>query len=179
MRTLIGGMTVVAVLLSLPGIADAQRRPAPRRPAAAPQRAVSFGVQGSFGTETDFGIGGRVVFGLRSLFPRTPLDAHVSFDYFFPDEPAGTDLTYWEINGNVGYRIPNVRGSWAPYVGGGLSIAHASVDIGLGSASDTDVGLNLLGGSTFGTRSKVQPFAEARVTLGGGEQFVITGGVRF
>lgn len=178
MRKLIGGMAVVAVLLSLPERADAQRRAAPQRQAPAPQP-VSFGVQASFGTDTDFGIGARVVFGLRSLFPTTPLDAHVAFDYFFPDAPAGTDVTYWEINGNVAYRIPNVRGSLAPYVGGGLSIAHASVDVGVGSASDTDVGLNLLGGTTFGTRSKVKPFAEARVTLGGGDQLVITGGVRF
>jgi len=179
MRKLIGGMAVVAVLLSLPGLADAQRRAAPRRQAA-PQRPVSFGVQASFGTETDFGIGGRVVFGLRSLFPTTPLDAHVSFDYFFPDAPAGADVTYWEVNGNVAYRIRTTSRTLAPYVGGGLSIAHASVDVGTGSASDTDVGLNLLGGTTFGAAAtKVKPFAEARVTLGGGEQFVITGGVRF
>lgn len=175
MRKLIGGLAVVAVLLSLPGLADAQRRAAPRRQAAAPQRPVSFGVQASFGTDTDFGIGGRVIFGLRSLFPTAPLEAHVGFDYFFP----GANVTYWEINGNVAYRIPNVRGSLAPYVGGGLNLAHASVDIGGVSASNTDVGLNLLGGTTFGTRSKVKPFAEARLTLGGGDQFVITGGVRF
>jgi hypothetical protein len=177
MRKLIGGLAVVAVLLSLPGLADAQRRAATRRQAA-PQP-VSFGVQASFGSDTDFGIGGRVVFGLQSLFPTTPLDAHVGFDYFFPDAPAGVDVTYWEINGNVAYRIPNVRSSLAPYVGGGLNIAHASAASGGVSASDTKVGLNLLGGTTFGTRSKVKPFAEARVILGGGEQFVITGGVRF
>jgi opacity protein-like surface antigen len=178
MRKLIGGMAVVAVLMSLPAVADAQRRAAPRRQAAA-QR-PSFGVQASFGTETDFGIGGRVVFGLRSLFPAAPLEAHVGFDYVFPDEPAGVDLTYWEINGNVAYRIRTASRSLAPYVGGGLSIAHASVDIGTGSVSDTDVGLNLFGGTTFGSAAtRVKPFAEARVTLGGGDQFVITGGVRF
>jgi opacity protein-like surface antigen len=177
MRKLIGGMAAVAVLISLPATADAQRRAAPRRQAAAPQR-PSFGVQADFGTETDFGIGARAVFGLRSLFPTTPLDAHVSFDYFFPDAPAGVDVTYWEINGNVAYRIPTKNAGLAPYAGGGLSIAHASASASGVSASDTDIGLNLLGGATFG-RSKTKPFAEARLTLGGGDQFVITGGVRF
>lgn len=175
MRKLIGGLAVVAVLLSLPGLADAQRRAAPRRQAA--RQPVSFGAQLSYGSDTDFGIGGRVVLGLQSLFPTTPLDAHVGFDYFFPDAPAGVNLTYWEINGNVAYRIPNVRSSLAPYVGGGLNIAHVSADPG--AVSDTKVGLNLLAGTTFGTRSKVKPFAEARLILSGGEQFVVTGGVRF
>ena len=46
------------------------------------------------------------------------------------------------------------------------------------SASDTDLGLNLLGGTLFG-RGKVNPFVELRVELAGGEQFVLTGGVLF
>ncbi|MGH2670859.1 MAG: hypothetical protein ACRDH5_17395, partial [bacterium] len=98
----------------------------------------------------------------------------------FPDAPAGTDVTYWEINGNVAYRIRTTSRSLAPYVGGGLSIAHRAADVGTASASDTDVGLNLLGGTTFGAAAtKVKPFAEARFTIGAGEQLVITGGVRF
>lgn len=173
---LIGSAMLAMTLVTLPALTAAQRRAASR---VVPQRPVTFGVQADFGTDTDFGIGGRVVFGLRSLFPRAPLDGQVGFDYFFPDEPPGVDLTYWEINGNVAYRIPNVTGSVAPYVGGGLNIAHTSVDRPLSRTSDTDVGLNLLGGTTFGTRGAVRPFAEMRVTVGGGDQLVITGGVRF
>jgi hypothetical protein len=173
MRKLIGGMAAVAVLISLPAMADAQRRAAPP-----PQRPVSFGIQADFGTETDFGIGARAVFGLRSLFPTTPLDAHVSFDYFFPDAPAGVDVTYWEINGNIAYRIPTTNAGFRPYAGGGLSFARASATVNNVTASDTDIGLNLVGGATLG-RSNTKPFVEARVTLGGGDQFVITGGVRF
>lgn len=139
-----------------------------------------FGVQGSWGDDTDFGIGGRVAFSLRSMFPRTPLEAYATFDYFFPDEGAGVDLTYWEINGNVVYLIPGVRGNIAPYVGGGLNIAHASREVLGVSASDTDAGLNLMGGLKFKSRtSRVAPFVELRVELGGGEQFVLTGGVLF
>ena len=178
MRKLIGAL-LVAAFIALPALADAQRRATARPPAPRPQRVV-FGLQADWGSDTDFGLGARAVFGLRSLFPKTPLDAHVSFDYFFPSSTGGVDVTYWEINGNVGYRIPKVRGNLAPYVGGGLNVAHASASIGGTSASDTKVGLNLLGGTTFGrAASKMKPFVEGRVTLSGGEQFVLTGGVRF
>ncbi len=141
-----------------------------------------FGVQASFGSDdVNFGIGGRATFNLRSLIKTPGFEGIASFDYFFPDEPAGVDGTYWEINGNLGYTIPNVKGNVAPYVGGGLNIAHASVTVtGFGSGSDTEVGLNLLGGVKFKSRtSRLAPFVEARVELGGGEIFVLTGGVVF
>ncbi|HEU5261392.1 MAG TPA: hypothetical protein VFU41_08225 [Gemmatimonadales bacterium] len=180
MRKLIGSALLLAALALTAGESVAQRRPAPRRAAApAPAQRASFGAELAYGTDTDFGLGARVVFGLRSLFPRTPLDAHVGFLYFFPDAPTGVDVTYWEINGNIAYRIPNVRGSLAPYLGGGLNIAHASASSGGLSASDTKLGLNLLGGTTFKVKGTVIPFVEARGIISGGEQFVISGGMRF
>jgi opacity protein-like surface antigen len=181
MRKLIGSALLFAVVALIPAESAAQRRPAPRRaPAAAPAPRTTFGPELSLGTETDLGLGARLVFGLRSLFPRTPIDGQVGFLYFFPGGPAGANLTYWEINGNVAYRIPGVRGTLAPYVGGGLSIAHASVEIpGFASGSTTDLGLNLLAGTTFRVKSTMIPFAEARGTVGGGEQLVISGGLRF
>ena len=45
-------------------------------------------------------------------------------------------------------------------------------------SSDTDLGINLLAGTQFGTKA-VTPFVELRVELAGGEQFVITGGLLF
>ncbi|MBI1967297.1 MAG: hypothetical protein HYS40_04855 [Gemmatimonadetes bacterium] len=139
------------------------------------QAQARFGVQANFGTDTDFGIGGRAIFGLQSLFPATPLDGHVTFDWFFPEG----DATYWELNGNVAYRFP-VQRNLGPYVGGGLNIAHISVDLPLGgTVSDTDAGLNVLGGISFGARGRAAPFVELRGELGGGEQLVITGGLRF
>jgi opacity protein-like surface antigen len=125
------------------------------------------------------------VFGLQSLFPRTPLDGIVSFDYFFPSHPSGTSLHYWEINGDVAYRfrVP-ARSSFAPYGGGGLNIAHASAKATVGtttvSSSATKAGLNLLGGTTFRVKgSNLTPFVEARGEIGGGKTFILTGGVRF
>src|SRR5881396_1594814 len=172
MRKLIGSAVLVTVLAVAPTLASAQRRPA-ARPAVARAQRPSFAVQLDWGSDPDFGIGGRGVCPLRSLFPKTPLDGIVSFDYFFP----GNKVKYWEINGNVAYhfRVPP-RSSPGPYAGGGLNIAHASVTIAGVSGSDTKAGLNLLGGTTFKVkRSTLIPFVEGRGELGGGKTFILTG----
>ncbi|HVH08553.1 MAG TPA: hypothetical protein VM736_02050, partial [Gemmatimonadales bacterium] len=94
--------------------------------------------------------------------------------------PAGTSLTYWEINGDVAYRfrVPAVS-SFRPYGGAGLNIAHASATAGGVSASDTKAGLNVLGGTTFKVKGSLTPFVEARGEIGGGKTFVLTGGILF
>jgi hypothetical protein len=133
---------------------------------------VSFGAQLSIADDTDLGIGARANFGL----PYTGVRVIASFDYFFP-EVDGFD--YFEINGNVAYSIPVLTPGFSPYVGGGLNLARASVDAGsLGDVSDTELGFNLLGGASFGI-GPIKPFAELRIELGGGEQFVIAGGINF
>jgi len=179
MRKLLGSVLLLAAIALAPADAAAQRRAAPRSAPRSAQR-PSFGLQLDWSSDVDFGIGGRGVFPLRSLFPRTPLDGIVSFDYFFPSAPAGVSAHYWEINGNVAYRfsVP-ARSSFGPYAGGGLNIAHASASAGGASASDTKAGLNLLGGTTFKVKGSITPFAEARGEIGGGKTFILTGGVRF
>ncbi len=136
-----------------------------------------FGGQLSFGSDQDLGVGASLHVGLRS--PER-LAIIGTFDWFFPDEPPSEDRSYWELNGNLAYFFKvEASSSLAPYAGGGLNIAHKSKEFDDGrSASDTDLGLNLLGGTQFG-RGKVNPFVELRVELAGGEQFVLTGGVLF
>src|SRR6184192_4659697 len=156
MRKLIGSAVLVTVLAIAPTLAPAQRRPAARAAAPRSQQHPSFGLQLNWSSDVDFGIGGRGVFPLQSLFPKTPLDGIVSFDYFFPSVPSGVSAHYWEINGNVAYRfrVP-ARSSFRPYGGGGLNIAHASAGPSGGtSVSATKAGLNLLGGTTFKLRSE-------------------------
>ena len=179
MRKLLGCALLLAAVAFIPATSAAQRRAA-ARPAPARAERPSFGVELDWSSDVDFGIGGRGVFPLESLFPKTPLDGIVSFDYFFPSHPSGTSLTYWEINGDVAYRftVPS-RSSFRPYAGGGLDIAHASATAGTISASDTKAGLNLLGGTTIKVKGSVIPFVEARGEIGGGKTFVITGGIRF
>src|SRR5437899_2225369 len=181
MRKLLGCAVLGALLFTtLPLSVVAQRRAA----ASSAQR-PSFGPELNWSSDVDFGIGARGVFPLHSLFPKTPLDGIVSFDYFFPSHPSGTSAHYWEINGNVAYRftVP-ARSSFRPYAGGGLNVAHASASATVGtttvSASDTNAGLNLLGGTTFKLKgSKLTPFVDARGEIGGGKTFILTGGVRF
>ncbi len=171
MRKLLGSALLLAAVALIPADSVAQRRAAAR---PGPAQRTSFGAQLDWGSDTDVGIGARVVFGLKAIAPRAPLDGIVSFDYYFPSAPAGADVNFWEINGNIAYRFKVARSSLGPYAGGGLNIGHASG----GGASDTKPGLNLLAGTTFKAKN-VTPFAEARAVVGDFDQFILTGGVRF
>lgn len=184
MRKLLGSALLLAAVAFIPAQSAAQRRPAARA-APVPSQRPRFAAELNWSSDVDFGIGARGVFGLESLFPRTPLDGIVSFDYYFPSHPSGTSAHYWEINGNVAYRFRVTRSSsLGPYAGAGLNIAHASASATVGtttvSASDTKAGLNLLGGTTFKVKgSTLTPFVEAHGEVGGGKTFILTGGVRF
>ena len=155
---------------------------------AAAQNPVSFGAQLSLADDTDFGIGARALIGTENIVGSSRFVP--SFDWFFPDDGPGADFSYWEINLNGHYVL--AVAPEAPvdfYVGGGLNIARVSVDydpdeapFGLGDRNDfddTDIGLNLLGGIDFGSGSSLGGFGELRIELGGGEQFVLTGGIVF
>jgi hypothetical protein len=129
-----------------------------------------WGPELNLATDTDFGLGARVEFD----FNNSPLTVIGSFDYYFPD---GYD--YWEINGNLIYNFDIASApSVTPYAGGGLNIAHWSIDNEVGSRSETDPGLNLLGGARFDAGS-LTPFVEMKFTIEGGDQFVVTGGLLF
>lgn len=179
MRKLLGSALLLAVVALVPTQAAAQRRAA-ARPATSSAEKTSFGLQLDVGTQTDFGIGGRAVFGLQSLFPGTPLDGIVSFDYYFPSAQAGVTNHFWEINGNLAYRLRvPARSSFRPYLGGGLNIAHASTSTATASGSSTDADLNILGGTTIKVRGTLTPFLEIRGVVGNANQVVFTGGIRF
>ncbi len=127
-----------------------------------------FGLQASIGEDVDLGLGVRYENRMLGMFPESPnLRFALSFDYFFPD-----NFDYWEVNANVFnlFRPNNAR--VLPYLGGGLNIARRS-----NGGRDTDVGLNVLGGIRLPGRYR--PFLEARIELGGGERFVVTGGWLF
>ncbi len=142
---------------------------------------VSVGPQLSYADDAEFGLGVRAVVDFSPF--GQGLEGYGSFDYYFPDAPLGADIDYWEINANLAYAFRIVGApTITPYAGGGLNIAHGSVTIdGFGTpvnGSDTQLGLNLLGGTRF-QAGPVRPFAEIKIELEGGEQFVIAGGVLF
>ena len=157
---------------------------------AAPLRAqgIAFGLQGSVADHAGFGIGPRVMLDLG------PLDLGFrvvgSAELFFPDadtfERSGTpvqaeDVDYWEANLNVVYTLGLPVIPLTPYFGGGLNFAGVKIEgspDGLLDIDETDAGVNVLAGleiRLFG----VAPFFEGRYVFGGGDQWVLTGGITF
>lgn len=155
-------LVMVALLLCMAGVNPASGQD------------FRWGPELSLGTDTDFGIGARLEFDLAG----PPLTVIGSFDYYFPDG----SVDYWEINGNLIYNFDLASApTVTPYAGAGLVISHASWDSNnepLESHSDTDPGLNLLGGVRFDAGS-IMPFVEAKFEIEGAEQFVVTGGILF
>lgn len=128
---------------------------------------LAVGVQADVASETDLGVGGRILGHLAG----SHLEAVGSFDHYFPDGP----VDFWELNANLFYHF-HVAGTprVLPYAGGGLNLAHISNGDG-----DTEPGLNLGGGVRFPTRSGPAPFVELRAVVSDVDQLVATFGVLF
>lgn len=157
MRNAYRALALTMAMVAAPTIARAQTMGVPP---------FHFGAQADFATDGSvFGVGGRVEYGLTSMVPSlTDFRFVGSFDVFFPS--AGS---YWEINPGVATSFNLANAPVKPYAGAGLNIAHGT--------GNTDIGLNLFGGVKFKAMGTLTPFAEARLELGGGENFIITGGI--
>jgi hypothetical protein len=147
---------------------------------ASTAEAQRFGAHAIWADDFDIGVGGRVEIDLPGkLSKQAPLSRAFfigDFNYYL-DPCDGADCTVFEIN--PGIAVPLNATSLKPYVGAGLNIAHSSVDLGsFGKASNTDMGLNLLGGLKLNL-SGLDAFTEARLALGGSEQFSIAFGILF
>lgn len=132
------------------------------------QGQLAFGPQLNVATDTDFGIGGRLLANIR----RTDLEAVASFDIYFPEGPAD----FWELNANLFYHfhLRNTENA-LPYLGGGLNIGHLS-----DGRDRTEVGLNLAGGVRFPIAARLAPFVELRgVVASDFDQLVATFGLLF
>lgn len=154
-------------LLTAIGLATAMLMLQP--PAASAQ--VYGGVQGVWGSDTDAGIGARVLGNIEDA----NLEAVGSFNYYFPDdEGPGDDVSFWEVNANLFYHfhLPETS-NVLPYLGGGLNVSRLS-----NGASDTEAGLNLGGGFRFPLED-VSPYVEGRFVAGGHDQVVLTLGLMF
>jgi hypothetical protein len=96
------------------------------------------------------------------------LEFYPSFNYFFVN--VGT---VWALNADLKYRLPIENADWL-YLGGGLNVTLTK----FGSLSNTDAGLNLIGG--IESRSgNIHPFAEVRLTVGDGSTAQLAGGLNF
>jgi hypothetical protein len=169
LRTLVGSAALAGVLaVATPTAANAQ---------------MGFVAQASYaidGAEA-LGIGGGVNFGIGSLTEKYGIRLETTFDYFLVDDPA----SLWQINGNLLYDLKSVPNL---YLGAGVNYSKfgndggeacvGTVCVDFDGASNSDIGLNILGGYKLGS-GKMAPFVQARFELGGGEQLVVTGGIRF
>ena len=133
--------------------------------------------------DADLGIGGFVGIPLPAI--DEDLSINPSFALFFPDHRGNdrVDVDYWELNADGVYRFPLENTSITPWALAGINIAHGSVAVDSGTllptaADDTEIGLNLGGGVTFGT-GPMAPFAGVKFELSGGEGAVIFGGLSF
>ena len=147
---------------------------------ASAAQAPRFGVNGSWGSDSDIGAGGRVEVDLTNKLSKSGPLSKAYFigqvDFFF-DACSPLDCTILDIN--PGIAIPVGDSKMNTYVGAGLNVARVSIDLGsFGSSSNTDTGLNVLGGIRF-PLGGMSGYAEGRFNLGGGEQFAIVVGVMF
>lgn len=152
------------------------------------QAQVDFGPQIAWGDDTDFGVGGRIDFGIGNAFgvddgPFANLFGSAAATYFFVDCPSNADCSYFEIDGNLAVPFTLEGNSLRPYAGAGIHVARWSVDfdgVGIPGADvdDTEVGLNLLGGIFFPI-SDLDGFVQGKFGLAGAEQFVLSAGILF
>lgn len=161
MNTRVVSMVTLALALAL-GL------PAEGRAQASVNPHVGFDVD-----VEEFLIGGSVQFGVPgAAIAGVALRFSPGFSYYL----GGDGATFFVIDLDVQYPF-NAR-NVEPYVGGGVWVRRISVDAGLlGSVSDTDVGLNLKGGASLGSSSRVRPFAEGRLRVGAGSTLVLVGGL--
>lgn len=141
---------------------------------------VGVGGQGNWGTDSDWGVGGRVSLDFTDFSAGgVPFAIIGSYDRFWPDDLFGIDVEYWEVNANAVYAAPAYRGVLASYAGLGLNISRFSVTstvLGGADESETRYGLNLVSGTKYKI-GRIYPFLEGRFEIEGGEQFVITLGL--
>ncbi len=117
------------------------------------------------GASVEFSIPGAAISGV-------PLKFAPGFDYY----PGLDGASFFVMDFDAHY--PFSAKGMTPYIGGGMYISRMSVDLPtFGSVSDTNVGLNLKGGASFGTSSKVRPFTEASLRMGNSSTFILKGGL--
>lgn len=127
---------------------------------------------------------------LRVSTVALPFQISGAFDYYFPDDNdfAGEDPNVFRFTVNGLYELGVTNQVFTPYIGAGVSILRISRDVPDDSNiddSDSDVGLNIIGGAKFEVANygfgAVRPFVQAEfVPLGGDIQpFQITGGILF
>jgi hypothetical protein len=77
----------------------------------------------------------------------------------------GDNVKLFTVNAEAAYRFSAQRNVWSPYLGGGVGANIKSFDNASGNNSQTDLGVNLLGGIEKGLSNGNRLFIEAKVSL--------------
>lgn len=132
---------------------------------------------------SDFKVGGGIIYGTEveaigiqagGKYAFTPeISGAADFAIYFPD-----NYDWWELNANAHYHFfdeDNIK----VYGLGGLNYATLSVDFGdFGSASNSELGLNLGGGAEFAV-DFADIYTELKYVLGNADQLALSAGLRF
>ena len=141
-------------------------------PTAQAQTPTKAGVH--LGFDLDWG---SLLLGANAIveLPTLPITGNPTLDYFLNDS-----WTIIQLNANGLYPLPLERFEFDTYAGAGLGLRYMSFDSSASpdlDTSDSDLVLNLIGGASF-EMGTLEPFAEARLSVGSGSTLALIGGVR-
>lgn len=131
-------------------------------------------------------IGGGFDIGLPMAGP-VALSIRSTAEYAFPSDILIADRVFSRdiLQGNVDIVARFGAGGLQPFAGAGLAIMNVALDTSDNDAvegdldsSETNVGANLFAGANLGQFGPIQPFVQARVTLGSDTAFSGLGGLR-
>ena len=104
---------------------------------------------------------------------------HIRFEPNF-ELGFGDNVTLAAINFDALYRFASNWDVWSPYLGGGLGVNTYSFDIeGVGNHSETELGVNLIGGIERGLASGDRFFIVGKIGLADAPDFKVTVGWTF
>ena len=78
---------------------------------------------------------------------------------------VGDNVTTIQLNADLDYHFANAGPNWNPYVGGGIGIAFFDFNNDVGGGSNSEIGVNLIGGLRFRQRSGSHLFTELRLGI--------------
>ena len=107
---------------------------------------------------------------VRLALPDVPVEGQASLDVYLPAQ--GSFVT---LSTNVLYPVQIEDAALRPYAGGGLGFLFYDT----GGTDQSDVGLNLVGGTRFRSSRSFTPFVQTQVTLGTVDLIAISGGLLF
>lgn len=103
---------------------------------------------------------------------------HVRFQPNF-ELGIGDDMTIGALNFEAAYRFVSRWEAWSPYMGGGLGMNFIDRSDAFRDRSDTEVGVNVLGGLEKGMRDGGRFFMEMKFGLEDSPDVKVTSGMTF